>query len=114
MMHSALVPEPADDIRGDVARVYLYFQAAYWMELSDEEQNQFEAWNQADPPDEWERTWNERMFDVQGNPNPFASVGQVGRVTGTAFSLLWTECYSIGMTTERSERSGILVQGFSL
>ena len=41
------VAEPFDDIRGDVARVYLYFQAAYGMELTDDEEQQFEAWHLA-------------------------------------------------------------------
>jgi len=65
------VAEPSEDIRGDVARVYLYFHAAYGMELSDEEEVRFEAWHEADPPDEWEQTRDERVFDVQGNRNPF-------------------------------------------
>ena len=43
---------------------------------NDEEQNQFVAWHKADPSDEWERTWNERAFAVQGNRSPLASVGQ--------------------------------------
>ena len=32
----------------------------------------------ADPPDEWERTWNERVLDVQGNLNPFVGRGSKG------------------------------------
>ena len=71
------VAEPFDDIRGDVARVYLYFQAAYGMELTDEEESQFEAWHEADPSDEWERMRDERAFDVRGSRNPYFGGGRV-------------------------------------
>ena len=36
----------------------------------------FEAWHEADPPNEWERTWNERVFDTQGNRMPFVGAGE--------------------------------------
>ena len=56
--------------------MHLYFQTVYGMELAGEEEQQFEAWHGADPPDAWERTRNERVFDVQGNRNPFMGAGE--------------------------------------
>jgi deoxyribonuclease-1 len=65
--------EPRPDIRGDVARTYLYMHAAYPGRgiISRQNQQLFEAWDTEDPVDEWERERARRIERLQGNRNPF-------------------------------------------
>jgi deoxyribonuclease-1 len=63
--------EPAESIRGDVARAWLYMSAEWGMELAAGERELFELWHEADPPDDWERVRDERIEGVQGNRNGF-------------------------------------------
>ena len=46
--------EPKDDIRGNIARTYFYFEDTYGMKISKQEKQLFKAWNKLDPVDEWE------------------------------------------------------------
>lgn len=57
------------DIRGDVARTYLYMADRYKMKLSSQELNKFSAWNKEDPADAWEVEKNKRIKAIQGNGN---------------------------------------------
>lgn len=59
------------DIRGDVARTYLYMSDRYKMKLSPQELNKFSAWNKEDPVDAWEIEKNKRIKVIQGNENPW-------------------------------------------
>ena len=43
------------EIRGDIARVYLYMSQKYNINLSKQETQMMEAWNKLDPVDDWER-----------------------------------------------------------
>ncbi|MFC2073774.1 endonuclease [Campylobacterota bacterium] len=60
-----------EDIRGNIARTYLYMSDRYGMKLSQQEQRKFEAWNKKDPIDACEIERNKRILKVQGNENPF-------------------------------------------
>jgi deoxyribonuclease-1 len=65
--------EPRPDIRGDIARTYLYMDAAYPGRgvISDKNRRLFEAWDREDPVDAWERERVRRIEHLQGNTNPF-------------------------------------------
>jgi deoxyribonuclease-1 len=65
--------EPRPDIRGDIARTYLYMDAAYPGRgvISEKNRKLFEAWDREDPVDTWERERVRRIEQRQGNPNPF-------------------------------------------
>lgn len=58
-----------EDIRGNVARAYLYMADRYGIKLSKQERKKFEAWHKEDPADDWERQRNGRIQNVQGNAN---------------------------------------------
>lgn len=82
--------EPCDEYKGDFARIYMYdavcYQNVIWADKYDWA---FTAggsayptfndwiipimikWNRMDPPSEWEILRNERVYEVQGNRNPF-------------------------------------------
>lgn len=49
------VVEPKEDIRGDIARVYFYFEKEYNLKISKKDKKIFEVWNSSDPVDEWEK-----------------------------------------------------------
>jgi deoxyribonuclease-1 len=63
--------EPPDAVRGDVARTYLYMDAAYPGRgiVSRKNRKLFEAWSAADPVDAWECERARRIARVQGNVN---------------------------------------------
>jgi deoxyribonuclease-1 len=60
-----------EDIRGNIARVYLYMSERYGMTLSKQERQKFEVWHKEDPADAWEQERNKRIQKVQGNINRF-------------------------------------------
>lgn len=74
--------EPRPHVRGDVARTYLYMDAAYPGRgiVSRKNRRMFEAWATADPVDPWECERATAIAAVQGNTN--AIVQQACRVAG--------------------------------
>lgn len=62
--------EPADNLKGDVARVYLYMAHTYKMPIKANFQTMLE-WNQLDPPDAKEIERNNRIESLQGTRNVF-------------------------------------------
>ena len=90
--YTGKVFEPNDDVKGDLARIYFYSIAKYitsynWVldggsvifsgnekknfGLTDYAIKLFTHWNEIDPPDEFEVNLNQKLFDIQGNTNPF-------------------------------------------
>lgn len=65
--------EPRPEMRGDMARIYLYMDHAYPGRgmLSRQKRQLFEAWSKQDPVDDWERERAKRIERTQGNANPF-------------------------------------------
>jgi len=64
----ARIPE---QIRGIVARDYLYFNKKYGLKLSKQELKKYKSWNKTYPPSKWEIERNNRIFKAQGNKNLF-------------------------------------------
>ncbi len=66
------IVEPSPNLRGDIARVYLYMHHVYGdaLPLTPAQRSQFEAWNAEDPPDDWERSRNRAVARMQGAGNP--------------------------------------------
>lgn len=65
------VAEPAEDVRGDIARVYFYMRDTYGLIYPDPLAGLLEDWNAADPVSEAELQRNQRIESVQGTSNPF-------------------------------------------
>jgi len=60
-----------EEIRGVIARVYLYFHKRYGMKLSKQEVQKYQLWNREYPPSDWEIERNKRIAKIQGNENEF-------------------------------------------
>jgi len=60
-----------EEIRGVIARDYLYFHKRYKMKLSKQELRKYQDWNKRYPPDAWEIERNKRISKIQGNLNEF-------------------------------------------
>lgn len=60
-----------EEIRGVIARNYLYFNKRYDMKLSKQELQKYNAWNKQYPADAWEIERNKKIAKVQGNSNEF-------------------------------------------
>jgi deoxyribonuclease I len=65
--------EPRPEIRGDIARIYFYMDAAYPGHgvISRKNRALFSAWDKADPVDAAECQRARRIANAQGNTNPF-------------------------------------------
>ena len=63
--------EPREEIRGEIARTYMYMNSVYPGRgiISKKNKNLFDAWNQRDLTDEWECERAKRIEDIQGNRN---------------------------------------------
>ncbi|QBM16273.1 hypothetical protein MARI_03530 [Marinobacter sp. JH2] len=64
--------EPAERIKGDVARTMAYMVDTYdlpWLGATPV----FQSWSKLDPPDDKELTRHRRVAEVQGNENPFVT-----------------------------------------
>ena len=69
--HAGRRVEPRPEIRGDVARISLYMERFHGVRVSDSQRRFFQSWDEADPPDEFERERNARIRSLLGNGNPF-------------------------------------------
>lgn len=88
------VCEPRPGVRGDIARGLLYFYVVYGGHDSTSLKNfvnevrTLVAWHDLDPVDAAERERNERVWQVQGNRNPFIDdPGFVGRAAFDSMDL---------------------------
>jgi len=65
--------EPPPEIRGNIARTYMYMNAAYPGHgiISKKNRKLFDAWNKQDPVDSWECERVKRIERIQVNQNPF-------------------------------------------
>ena len=63
--------EPRPEIRGLIARAYLYMSKQYDIPLAASDRSLYEKWDQEYHPDAWEVEWNEKISKTQGNYNSY-------------------------------------------
>ena len=63
--------EPMPSVRGNISRTYFYFEKQYGLRISKKQRRLFNVWDREDPVDDWERTRNFMIKNIQGNGNPF-------------------------------------------
>jgi len=68
---TSTLSEPAENLRGDVARVWLYMHDRHGLALEPGELSRFRMWSCNDLPDQWERVRDVRIRSIQGNRNPY-------------------------------------------
>lgn len=69
--NSTKVAEPKKNIRGDIARIYMYMRHVYSLEFPPSLEAKIQEWHEQDPVSASERERNERILKVQGSSNPF-------------------------------------------
>ncbi|MWN30856.1 endonuclease [Gilliamella sp. Pra-s60] len=69
----ARIFQPRNEIRGMIARTYLYMSDKYKINLSNQEKKLMMAWNQMYAPENWECERNVHIAKVQGNENKFVT-----------------------------------------
>ena len=62
---------PRQEVRGMIARTYLYMSDRYQLRLSKQNRQLFNAWNKTYPAQHWERQRNQLMGCVMGWSNPY-------------------------------------------
>ena len=68
---SARKVEPADSVKGIVARANLFMAQHYAIRLSDQQQQLFTAWSKQFPPSVWEKEWAAHVAQTEGYTNPY-------------------------------------------
>jgi len=63
--------EPPDEVKGNVARVYLYMEGRYGLQLSKRQTALYERWSKLDPVDAKECKVGKLILKIQGAPNPY-------------------------------------------
>lgn len=63
--------QPRDEIRGIIARTYLYMSSRYHIRLSKQDTQLMSAWDKMYPVNKWECIRNELISRIQGNDNPY-------------------------------------------
>ena len=114
--------EPCDEFKGDFARIYFYDATCYQNVNWESNAAAFHKgvntyptleswilpilleWNRKDPPSEWEKVRNERVFAEQGNRNAFIDFPQLAEyIWGDSIDYDWNLAsavpYSINGTT---------------
>ncbi len=68
--------EPRPEIRGDIARIYMYMDQVYPGRgiISGKNRKLFEAWSREDPVNEWECERARRIERIQKNVNQVLAV----------------------------------------
>lgn len=76
-MNDVIVYEPSNSQKGNVARSIFYMLTAYnsienqWVLPLKQSEEILKKWHFQDLPDDYEKTRQEYIFDIQGNRNPF-------------------------------------------
>ncbi|MEA3643342.1 MAG: endonuclease [Lamprobacter sp.] len=63
--------QPPDALRGDIARIMLYMRDIDGFRLSRQDARLYEAWDELDPVDAWERKRQARIARLQGVENGY-------------------------------------------
>lgn len=63
--------EPPKSHKGNVARALFYFAVRYKINIPDDEEVHLRRWHRLDPADSAEKARHERIYELQGNRNPF-------------------------------------------
>lgn len=74
---SQIVFLPRPEVRGDVARMIMYFSVRYDVAIQNVEEGMLRSWHEADPVDPHEVKLNTLKYEVQGNRNPFIDYPQL-------------------------------------
>jgi deoxyribonuclease I len=65
--------EPADAVKGQIARIYFYMHDYYQLPLSEDEQRLYLRWHQQFPVSDWERERDRRIARLMGHNNPYVT-----------------------------------------
>ena len=65
------VAEPPESVQGDIARAYFYMVDRYQLQVINQQNQLFIAWNNQDPVDSWEREKNQLVKALQGDENQY-------------------------------------------
>lgn len=63
--------EPADHVKGIVARANLYMSEQYGISLSPSQVILLMSWNKQFPPNEWELAWAKKVAKIMGHSNDY-------------------------------------------
>lgn len=65
--------QPRPEVRGRIARIYMYMHETYSLRMSGQDKQLMCAWARSTPVDQWELTRDRRIAARQGNGNRFVT-----------------------------------------
>ena len=65
--------QPRPEVRGRIARIYMYMHETYSLRMSRQDKQLMCAWARSTPVDQWELTRDRRIVARQGNGNRFVT-----------------------------------------
>ena len=66
--------EPANKVKGIVARATLFISDKYHIPLSENKRHLYLSWNKSFPPSKWEKEWALNVATIEGYSNPYILV----------------------------------------
>ncbi len=66
--------EPANKVKGIVARATLFMSDKYHIPLSENKRQLYLSWNKSFPPSKWENEWALKVATIEGYSNPYILV----------------------------------------
>lgn len=70
------IAEPADQVKGQIARIYFYMHERYQLPMNEAQQRLMMRWHTQFPVNEWELERDRRISSVMGHNNPFVAEGR--------------------------------------
>lgn len=67
------IAEPADAVKGQIARIYFYMHERYRLPMSEAQQHTMMRWHAQFPVTAWELERDQRIATIMGHPNPYVS-----------------------------------------
>lgn len=65
------VLEPHPQLKGEIARIFLYMKDTYHLTFQDSQVELFKKWHREHPASQWEQQKNKAIQKIQGNLNPY-------------------------------------------
>lgn len=69
--------QPREEVRGRIARIYLYMHEKYELSMSKQDRQLMCAWAKTYPVDAWEVERDKRVVGIQGEGNPYVESSKI-------------------------------------
>lgn len=98
------VVEPADSLKGMIARVHFYYADHYNLRMSDSQKKLMAAWDKQYPVSDWERDRESKVAKIMGHHNPYVTGDRIWGSVNTGMVTSKESAIQEGSRTLTEER----------